>query len=37
LRRVCAVARRSDGDEPLSDKMEALRGAVLAGDFGDIA
>jgi histidine ammonia-lyase len=37
LRRVRAVARRSDGDEPLSDKMEALRGAVLAGDFGGIA
>ena len=36
LRRVRAVARRSDGDEPLSDKMEALRGAVLAGEFGGI-
>lgn len=37
LRRVRAVAPRSRGDEPLSDKMEALRGAVLAGVFGGIA
>lgn len=37
IKRVRAVAKRSEGDEALSGKIEAVKARVLAGAFGGLA